>query len=79
MKHLQTAYSEHFLCNKVLPYTCSMEFWKKKLIKKTYFIKTYSFHVLERSFQYNDKLSVLSIVTRSFCHKIIIIHTKNVC
>ena len=53
VKHLRTASSQRLWCNKVLPYPYSIEIWKN-LIKRTRFIKTFCFLVLECSFQLND-------------------------
>ena len=50
---IQMAAFECFWCNKVLPYLCSIKIWKH-LIKRTCFIKTCSFPVLECFFQFND-------------------------
>ena len=53
VKHLRMAASERLWCNIVLPYPWIVEIWKN-LIKRTRFIKTCSFIVLECSFQFND-------------------------
>ena len=50
VKHLRMAASESLWCNLVLPYA----WFGGALLKKTCFIKTCSFLVLECSFQFND-------------------------
>ena len=69
VKHLRTSSSERLWCNIVLLYPCSIEIWKN-LIKRTWFIKTWSFLILECSFHFNDNfrnvLNHISMV-RPFC------------
>ena len=39
VKHLATTASDCLWCNKVLPYTCSVEIWWRNLIKKLILLK----------------------------------------